>query len=70
MVYKMIEIVGKSDKSFAEAAKDAVEVAGKTVKAIKWVEIVSLGMNVGENLSIEYQARTKIAFEVRSEYAK
>lgn len=70
MVYKLIEIVGRSDKSFAEAAKNAVEVASKTIKAIQWVEVVSLGMKVGEDMSIEYQAKTKIAFEIRPEYAK
>lgn len=70
MVYKLIEIVGRSDKSFAEAAKNAVEVASKTVKAIQWVEVVSLGMRVSNDKTIEYQARTKIAFEVRPEYTK
>jgi flavin-binding protein dodecin len=70
LVYKLIEIVGKSDKSFAEAAKNAVEVASKTVKAIRWVDVVSLGMQVGDDLSIEYEAKTKIAFEIREEYAK
>ncbi len=65
MVYKIIEIVGKSDKGFKEAAQDAVEVASRTIKAIQWVEIVNFGMTVKNDKIAEYQARTKIAFEVR-----
>ncbi|MFQ6135248.1 MAG: dodecin family protein [Nitrososphaerales archaeon] len=69
-MYKLIEIIGRSDKGFTEAAQNAVEVASRTVKAIQWVEVVSFGMNVKNGKITEYQARTKIAFEVRPEYAE
>lgn len=70
MVYKIIEIIGRSDKGFTEAAQNAVESAGRTVKAIQWVEVASFGMKVVDGKVAEYQARTKIAFEVIPEYAK
>ncbi len=65
MVHKIIEIIGRSNKGFTEAAQNAVEVASKTVKAIQWVEIESFGMNVQNGKITSYQARTKIAFEVK-----
>ncbi|MCL4435654.1 MAG: dodecin family protein [Thaumarchaeota archaeon] len=68
MVYKLIEVVGISEKGFDEAAKDAVEVASKTVHGIIWAEVNSLHMKVHEDNSVEYQARMKIGFEVKPEY--
>ena len=70
LVFKLVEIIGRSDESFAFAAKNAVETAGKTLKAIKWAEVVSLSMKVKEDQSIEYRARMKIAFEIRPELQK
>jgi len=64
LVYKLIEIIGRSDKGFTEAARNAVEVASETVREIRWVEVVSFGMVVKNNKVTEYQAKTKIAFEV------
>jgi len=64
LVYKLIEVIGRSDKSFAEAAKNAVEVASQTVKEMRWVEVEKLGVVVKDGEVAEYQARVKIAFEV------
>ncbi|MCP8310285.1 MAG: dodecin family protein [Candidatus Methylarchaceae archaeon HK02M1] len=67
MVYKLIEVIGISNKDFTDAAKNAVEVAKKTIEEIRWVEVMSFGMVVKENEVVEYQAKTKIAFEVKRE---
>jgi len=67
LVYNLIEIIGRSDKDFTDAAKNAVEVAAKTIEEIRWVEVMSLSMVVKENEVVEYQAKTKIAFEVKRE---
>lgn len=68
MVYKLIEVIGRSNKSFDEAAKDAVEVASKTVHGIIWAEVDSFHMKIYEDKAVEYQARMKIGFEVKPEY--
>jgi flavin-binding protein dodecin len=70
MVYKLIEIIGKSDKGLTEAAQNAVEVASQTIKAIQWVEIEKFSMKIEDGSIKEYRARTKIAFEVRPEFLK
>lgn len=67
MVYKIIEIIGRSEKDFNDAAKNAVDVANKTVKQIRWADVKGFGLVVKEGKIIEYQAKTKIAFEVMSE---
>ena len=67
MVYKLIEVIGRSNKDFKDAAKNAVEVAAKTIEEIRWVEVMSFSMVVKDNEVVEYQAKTKIAFEVKRE---
>ena len=67
MVYKLIEVIGRSNKDFTDAAKNAVEVTAETIEEILWVEVKSFSMVVKENEVVEYQAKTKIAFEVKRE---
>jgi len=67
LVYKLIEVIGRSNKDFTDAAKNAVEVAAETIEEILWVEVKSFSMVVKENEVVEYQAKTKIAFEVKRE---
>ncbi len=39
-IYKLIDVVGTSPTSFAEAVKAAVAEAGKTVHHMGWFEVV------------------------------
>jgi dodecin len=64
MVYKYIDIVGISPKSIAEAMKDAVDEAAKTVKNIRWAELGRVTLRVEDQKIQEYQAEVKIGFEV------
>ena len=64
VVYKIIDIVGISDKSFADAAKNAVIEAAKTVRGIKRAEVVKLDMKVENDQVTKYRAEVKISFEI------
>ena len=64
VVYKIIDIVGISDKSFADAAKNAVIEAAKTVRGIKRAEVVKLDMKVESDQVTKYRAEVKISFEI------
>jgi flavin-binding protein dodecin len=39
-IYKLIDVVGTSPNSFAEAVKNAVSEAGKTVHHMNWFEVI------------------------------
>jgi len=41
-VYKKIEIVGTSPKSFAEATRNAVAKASGTIRKLAWFEVVEM----------------------------
>jgi flavin-binding protein dodecin len=64
VVYKIIDIVGISDTSFADASKNAVIEAAKTVRGIKRAEVVKLDMKVENDQVSKYRAEVKISFEI------
>jgi dodecin len=62
--YKMIEIVGTSPVSFAEAVKAAVQDAAKTVQHMEWFEVVDERGKVADGKVQEFQVKIKIGFKV------
>ena len=65
MVWKVIEIVGESNVSFAEAVRNAVEEAGKTVKQMQWFEATSFRGSIQEDKITQFQVVVKIGFKVK-----
>ena len=62
--YKIIDIVGTSNKSFADAAKNAVIEASKTVRKIRRAEITKLDIKVENDKPTQYRAEVNISFEI------
>ena len=63
-IYKIIEIVGISEKSFADAAKNAVNEAGETVRKIRRAEVTKFDVKVENDKVTLYRAEMKISFEI------
>ena len=61
-VVKIIELVGSSTTSSDDAVKQALEEARKTLRNIRGVDIVSVGLR-GDNLD-EWRAHVRIAFVI------
>jgi len=64
LVWKVIEIVGESNESFAEAVRNAIEEAGKTVKQMQWFEATSFRGNIQDGKIGQFQVVVKIGFKV------
>jgi flavin-binding protein dodecin len=62
-VYKIIELVGTSPTSWEEAAKNAVETAGKSLKNLRIAEINKLDMKVENNKVTAFRARVNLSFK-------
>ena len=62
-VYKVIELVGTSEKSWEEAAKSAVLAAGKSLKNLRVAEINKLDMKVEDGKVVGYRARVGLSFK-------
>ena len=62
-VYKIIEVVGSSETSWEEAAKKAVETAGKKLRDLRVAEVGQLDMKIENGKVTAYRARVKISFK-------
>ena len=63
-IYKIIDIVGISEKSFSEAAKNAVIEAAKTVRGIRRAEVTKYDIKVENDKPVLYRAEVNISFEI------
>ncbi len=62
-VYKVVELVGSSDVSWEEAAKNAVETAGKSLKNLRIAEINKLDVVIEDGKVAAYRARVSLSFK-------
>jgi flavin-binding protein dodecin len=62
-VYKVIELVGSSPTSWEDAAKNAVETAGKTLRDLRIAEITQLDMKVENGKVTAYRAKVNLSFK-------
>ena len=62
--YKVIEIVGTSPVSFAEAVKAGVAEASKTIHHMGWFEVVEERGRIAEGKVAEFQVTMKIGFRL------
>ena len=62
-IYKVIELVGTSDTSWEEAARNAVERAGKSLRDLRIAEVSTLDMKVENNKVVAFRARIKVSFK-------
>jgi flavin-binding protein dodecin len=64
--YKIIELIGTSDKSWEEAARTAIETAGKTLQELRVAEVTKLDVTVENGTIKNYRARLNVSFKVVS----
>jgi flavin-binding protein dodecin len=62
---KVIELIGTSNKSWEDAANNAVKEAQETVSGITGVEVVGQTARVENGVIAEYRANLKLAFLVK-----
>ncbi len=62
-VYKIIEIVGTSKKSWDDAARNAVETAAKSLKDLRIAEVVKLDLTLDDGKVALYRARLNVSFK-------
>jgi dodecin len=65
-IYKIVEVIGTSTKSWDDAAKNAVETAAGTLRDLRIAEIVKLDMKVEDGKVQAYRARVALSFKYES----
>ncbi len=64
MVQKIIDVVGISKVSFADAAKNAVATAAKTVRSMRWARTSEFEMELDGGKVKSYRTTVRIYFDV------
>lgn len=62
-VYKVIEIIGTSSKSWEDAAASAVKEAGKTLRNLRVAEVVKQDLDIAEDGKVTYRTKLSISFK-------
>ena len=65
-VYKVIELVGTSETSWEDAAKNAVARAAESLKDLRVAEITTLDMRIEENKVVAFRAKVSLSFKYHS----
>ena len=65
-VYKVIEIVGTSGESWADAAKNGVKAASKSLRDLRVAEVDKLDVKI-EGDKLVYRAKLKVSFKYHGE---
>ena len=66
-VYKVIEIIGSSSRSWEEAATNAVAKAGKTLEDLRIAEVTNMDMKVENGKVTAYRTKLRLSFKFRSD---
>jgi flavin-binding protein dodecin len=61
--YKIIEVVGTSDKSWEDAASTAIKTAGESLKDLRIAEVTKLDVTVEDGTIRTYRARLSLSFK-------
>lgn len=62
-IYKVVELVGTSDSSWEEAAKNAVEAASKSLRDLRIAQVNQLDMKVENGRVVAYRAKVSLSFK-------
>lgn len=62
--YKLVELVGTSPTSFAEATKAAIAEASKTIRHMDWFEVIRESGRIANGQVQEFQVTLKVGFKI------
>lgn len=63
-VYKLSEVVGTSSASYEKAIEVALERTKKSVRNVRWFEVINQRGYIHADRGIEYQVTLKVGFQM------
>ncbi|MBI5263250.1 MAG: dodecin domain-containing protein [Bradyrhizobium sp.] len=61
-VYKILELVGSSERSVEDAIQNAIGRAAKTIREMKWFEVVQTRGHIENGSVRHYQVTLRVGF--------
>ena len=65
-VYKIVEVIGTSTKSWEDAAVNAVETAASTLRDLRIAEVVKMDMKVEYGKAVAFRTRVLLSFKYQN----
>jgi flavin-binding protein dodecin len=65
-IYRIVEVIGTSTKSWEEAAMNAVTVAAKSLRDLRIAEVVKMDMKVDNGKVVAFRTRVLLSFKYES----
>ncbi len=62
-LYKVVDLVGTSEKSWEDAARNAVETACKSLRDLRIAEVEQLDLKVEDGKVVAFRVRVKLSFK-------
>lgn len=66
-VYRVIDVVGSSDTSWEDAARNAVETAGKSLRDLRIAEVQKLDVKIEDGKVLAFRARLQLSFKYEAD---
>jgi dodecin len=61
-IYRVIELAGTSDKSIEDAVSSAIARANKTIRNLRWFELIQTRGHIENGKIAHYQVTLKVGF--------
>jgi len=61
-IYKIVEVVGVSEKSWEDAGRRAVETAAGTIRDLRVAEVTKMDMKVEDGKVAAFRTRVSLSF--------
>jgi dodecin len=61
-IYKVVEIIGTSEKSWEDASRNAIEMASKTLKELRVAEVKEMDISVDDG-KLTYRIKLRLSFK-------
>ncbi|WP_346855536.1 dodecin family protein [uncultured Draconibacterium sp.] len=62
-VYKIIELVGSSPKSWEQAAQNAITLASKSLRDLRIAEVCTMDAHISDGKIESYRVKLKVSFK-------
>jgi flavin-binding protein dodecin len=62
-IYKIVEVVGVSEKSWEDAGRRAVETAAGTIRDLRVAEVTKMDMKVEDGKVAAFRTRVSLSFK-------
>ncbi|MBA4792809.1 dodecin [Phenylobacterium sp.] len=61
-VYRVVEVVGSSETSIEDAVRNAVTEAGKSMRELRWFEVMETRGEIADGQVRHFQVHLKLGF--------